>query len=109
MLRGTSTARRQIAIRIFVLGATFAIAVACSDEGPGDDNLPATFGDACTLGASKCAKPFICIADESTTNGQCTLSCSSDEQCPRWEATGHCSGPTQARCGDGVCQRPLCK
>ncbi len=98
---------RHIAVALLSLVVLFA--VACSEEQPGDDNVSETFGDECTLAASKCVKPFTCIADAGAPTGRCTLTCVSDEQCPSWEATGHCAGPTRARCWDGVCQRPLCK
>jgi hypothetical protein len=78
--------------------------VACSgvdDPGP-DVNRPDTFGDACGDDTT-CRKPFTCLGRV------CSASCASDAECPAWMATGHCAGPTQSRCVDAVCVRPLCK
>jgi hypothetical protein len=70
-----------------------------------DKNRPATFFDTCDPAAPKCKSPFSCLHNpELTGPGYCTQACTSDSDCPRWTATGHCAGPFQSRCGQGVCQ-----
>ena len=86
----------------------------CSDEMSQwrDTNRPPSFGTACEgdAGLDVCESPFTCMRNASFSGAmQCTLACDSDDDCPRWEATGHCAGPFQSRCEANVCQPQRCR
>jgi hypothetical protein len=90
--------------RIMSVGLTFLFAT-CGEDEWRDKNRPATFFDICDPAAPKCESPFSCLGNpELSGNGYCTLACASDSDCPQWTATGHCAGPFQSRCQQGVCQ-----
>jgi hypothetical protein len=72
-----------------------------SDE---DVNRPATFTQSCEIGDEICADPFVCLENPERMGTMCTLSCSKDDECPTWQATGHCAGHAQSRCSSAVCQ-----
>jgi hypothetical protein len=98
-----------------VLAISFGIALgACSgtaSNGNGDGvdvNSPGTFMYPCAEDAGVCQAPFICLFSPTGAGTRCSLSCSSDADCPKWTATGHCSGPFQSPCVKGVCQPHMC-
>jgi len=81
--------------------------------GAADTNRPPSFGMECGgADGGMCEPPFSCMVNSSTQfDGamQCTFSCDTDDDCPSWQATGHCAGPAQSRCEASVCQPRLCK
>jgi hypothetical protein len=86
-----------------LLGLTFLLAT-CGEDEWRDKNRPATFFDSCDPAAPTCNSPFSCLRVPGLTGqGYCTQACTSDSDCPRWTATGHCAGPFQSRCSGGVC------
>jgi hypothetical protein len=86
-----------------LLGLAMLLAT-CGDDEWRDKNRPATFFDLCEPTAQTCKSPFSCLPVPGLTGqGYCTLACTSDSDCPRWTATGHCAGPFQSRCLQGVC------
>ena len=82
---------------------------ACGGDDFRDKNRPDTFADSCEIGDDTCAAPFECLENPDRTGPTCTLSCTSDNDCPSWKATGHCPGFTQSTCSSGVCQNRQCK
>jgi hypothetical protein len=81
-----------------------------------DPNQPAGFGVACTDAGSACLAPFQCLGIETPSFGlpepqrfMCTSACSSDSDCPSWQATGFCAGSVQLRCVSGSCQPRSCE
>jgi hypothetical protein len=90
--------------KVILLGLTGLLST-CDGDDWRDRNRPATFFDNCDPAAPKCKSPFSCLRNpELTGPAYCTQACTSDSDCPRWTATGHCAGPFQSRCGQGVCQ-----
>lgn len=86
---------------VFILVAS----VACEeDEEWRDTNRPDTFGDSCEVDAGTCGEPFQCVRDPSAQGDVCSATCATDDDCPAWEAVGHCAGHYQAPCEDGVCR-----
>lgn len=89
----------------------------CS-TGEADINAPATFGQPCNADASTCESPFVCLRTH-TIGSICTMTCSSNDDCPSWTATGHCAGPFQSTCAlsladgssdsENVCMPMYCK
>jgi hypothetical protein len=93
------------AMRLFHAFAALAMLASCSAESDErDTNRPATFFYSCVPGDGACKAPFVCLSNPELTGAVCTLSCEGDQQCPAWEATGHCAGSVQSQCRSGVCQ-----
>jgi hypothetical protein len=91
--------------RLAAFGFAALALLACeTDPEWRDTNRPDSFGDLCEVDAGTCAEPFQCILAPSAQRSVCTLSCVSGEDCPAWEATGHCAGYYQAPCENGVCR-----
>src|SRR5215471_14194114 len=104
-----------MAVRHLLIAVCLLAAVGCSSvhsNGDGIDvNNPATFSNPCDVDAGVdvgvCQAPFSCL--HSVTGGsRCSLVCKSDADCPRWVATGHCDGPFQSPCVEGICQPHWC-
>jgi hypothetical protein len=79
-----------------------------------DPNQPTGFGTPCD-GGDACPAQFECLRVQpspvvaSPTGLQiCTSRCSTDLDCPSWQATGFCAGFVQLSCYDGVCQPRTC-
>ena len=90
--------------RIILVGLSVLVST-CGDDDWRDQNRPATFFDTCDPASPKCKSPFSCLRNPGRSGaGYCTLACTSDAECPSWTATGHCAGPFQSRCLQGVCQ-----
>ncbi|MET0388667.1 MAG: hypothetical protein ABW321_22030 [Polyangiales bacterium] len=83
--------------------AGLALASCAQDEDWRDKNRPDTFWDSCTPAENSCAEPFTCLAVADLTARVCTKACESNEDCPRWQATGHCAGSFQSKCYEGTC------
>jgi hypothetical protein len=81
-----------------------------------DPNEPPGFGRSCTADAETCQRPLQCLGiDTPPSPGPppeqpfvCTARCTTDADCPSWEATGFCAGPVQLRCSNGTCQPRAC-
>lgn len=100
-------------LRIASLVSVLAL-LACKVEQPDprDKNRPDSFGDGCSgdAGVDVCVAPFSCLMNAHREGVlQCTLACDSDDDCPHWEATGHCAGPVQIPCEQNICQPRQCK
>ncbi len=81
-----------------------------------DPNQPPTFGIDCEEGSDVCQSPLACLPiDYPSTYGPipqpfiCTSECSTDADCPTWEATGYCAGEVSLRCSNGTCQPRDCE
>jgi hypothetical protein len=85
-----------------MLAALSACVVSTDDQR--DRNKPPTFWHDCAPHQGTCAAPFECLPVPGLNGAVCTLRCERTEQCPRWEATGHCAGSFQSSCADGICQ-----
>jgi hypothetical protein len=85
------------------------VCLACAADEP--SGRPHTFGAACTPGSDEvCQPPFSCFpTPQFTLGGWCTQVCGADSDCPSWQESGHCAGPKQSRCENGVCTPVLCK
>lgn len=88
----------------WLLPIVLAISACGGGDSAGDTNKPATFTQSCEIGAEACAEPFECLENPERTGPMCTLVCSKDDDCPAWQATGHCAGFAQSSCSSGVCQ-----
>ena len=88
----------------WLLPMVVAIGACGEDDNVRDANKPPTFTQSCEVGAHDCADPFECLEVPERPGPMCTLSCSKDDECPAWQATGHCAGFAQSRCSGGVCQ-----
>jgi hypothetical protein len=81
-----------------------------------DPNQPLGFGTNCEQEGSVCPDALSCLTLEVVPTGGppyqpmvCTLPCTSNDDCPSWEATGFCPGPVTLRCGtSGACQPRSC-
>lgn len=81
-----------------------------------DPNQPLGFGTDCAADMTVCSEPLQCLALDAIVSAGppyqpygCTLPCSSDADCPSWEATGFCAGPVELRCSTGSCQPRQCQ
>jgi len=81
-----------------------------------DPNQPPSFGIPCVAGDTLCTAPLSCLSVDSVpsiapSSGRsvCTSTCSTDADCPRWEATGFCAGSVRLRCSQGTCQPRSCQ
>lgn len=82
-----------------------------------DPNEPATFGTHCEDDPSVCDAPLECLeVDLPPSAGLpvplpfiCTSACTTDADCPTWQATGYCDGRVQLRCSRGSCQPRECE
>jgi hypothetical protein len=93
------------AFRCAALGFAALTWFACeSDPEWRDINRPASFGDVRDADAGTCTEPFECVLTPTAQSSLCTASCASDDDCPAWEATGHCAGYYQAPCENGFCR-----
>jgi len=87
-----------------------AAAWGCSSDDLIDTNRPASFYDNCTASSATCKGPFMCLPNPALGgNSFCTSPCTTDSDCPKWTATGHCPGPVQSACDGGVCQPHQCE
>lgn len=80
-----------------------------------DPNQPPSFGLPCVTGDAVCTAPLSCLSVDPApsygpprTRSVCTSTCSSDADCPSWEATGFCAGSVRLRCSQGTCQPRSC-
>lgn len=97
----TVRAARLLGWLLLIAAANTACGEGDSDE---DSNRPVSFTKNCAIGDETCAEPFECLENPERNGAMCTLSCSGDDECPAWQATGHCAGFAQSRCSSGVCQ-----
>jgi len=82
-----------------------------------DPHQPPTFGKDCSEDTNVCRAPFSCLSVQQPPSFGpaplprmlCTASCTSDADCPSWEATGFCAGHVMLSCADGVCQPRSCE
>jgi hypothetical protein len=79
-----------------------------------DPNQPPSFGIPCVAGDSLCTAPLRCLSIEPVgfhpaPRSVCTSNCSTDADCPSWEATGFCAGSVRLRCSQGTCQPRSCQ
>lgn len=81
-----------------------------------DPNQPSGFGVDCSGDMTVCSEQLQCLPlDPIFSSGPphqpyaCTVACSSDADCPSWEATGFCAGPVELRCSGGSCQPRQCQ
>jgi hypothetical protein len=92
-------------MRLLHAYSAMALLASCSAEDDWKDtNKPATFFYGCAPGDEVCRAPFVCLSNPELTGAVCTSACEVDEQCPAWQATGHCAGFYQSACRSGVCQ-----
>jgi hypothetical protein len=80
-----------------------------------DPNQPVGFGTDCSADMTICVAPLACLPLETIVSSgppyqpyACTVACTTDEDCPTWEATGFCAGPVELRCAEGSCQPRTC-
>jgi hypothetical protein len=95
----------------------------CSCDGS-DPNQPPTFGLPCnadpnggsTPGPARCQAPLMCLPVQPPPSIGlpppqrmiCTAACSTDADCPTWQATGFCAGEVKLRCDGQSCQPRTC-
>jgi hypothetical protein len=82
-----------------------------------DPNQPPSFGIPCVAGDTLCTAPLSCLSVDPVplydrpprARSVCTSTCSTDADCPSWEATGFCAGSVRLRCSQGTCQPRSCQ
>jgi hypothetical protein len=81
-----------------------------------DPNQPLGFGTNCEADPNVCQEPLSCLQLEIPDSAgppyqplACTVACTSDADCPSWQATGYCAGPVTLRCAGGSCQPRSCE
>jgi hypothetical protein len=81
-----------------------------------DPNQPPTLGDSCEESPDVCAPPLECLTIDVPSSALpiappqvCTAACTTDDDCPSWEATGFCAGSVQLECSNGSCQPRSCE
>jgi hypothetical protein len=95
----------------------------CSCDGS-DPNQPPSFGRPCdinTAGGPRadptiCTAPLQCLPVQPPSGGFppgpqpliCTAPCSTDTDCPTWQASGFCAGEVKLSCVSGTCQPRTC-
>jgi hypothetical protein len=80
-----------------------------------DPNEPPGFGRSCRADDAPCQTPLECLPIDTPPSpapspqpSVCTAHCTTDADCPSWQATGFCSGPVQLHCSSGTCQPRAC-
>jgi hypothetical protein len=81
-----------------------------------DPNQPPTLGEPCDEAHEVCAPPFECLTIDAPSSilpveppEVCTAACTTDDDCPSWEATGFCAASVELRCSNGSCQSRSCE
>lgn len=80
-----------------------------------DPNQPAGFGVNCAADMTVCIAPLQCLPLPPIASVGppyqpyvCTQPCTTDADCPSWEATGFCAGPVSLHCAEGSCEPRTC-